>query len=115
MPAGVLAPSSSTVPGSVNAYLFLVTPGITSAASVSVAGRVSTADGAGMRGAFVTLIDANGVSIRTMTNAFGYYSFAGVQSGAAYVATVESRRFRFAARLLSVTDALTDLDFVPQP
>lgn len=85
------------------------------AAGVVVAGRVLTADGAGLRNAAVIITDSRGVEHRVLTGAFGHYRFDEVQAGDTYVVMVKSRRFQFAPRVVGVTDSLTDVDFVPLP
>jgi Carboxypeptidase regulatory-like domain/Putative Ig domain len=82
------------------------------AAEVEVSGRVITADGRGLRNAVVRISDSTG-SIRTVTtSSFGYYRFENVEVGQAYVISVGSRRYRFAPRLVNITDTATDLNLV---
>jgi hypothetical protein len=61
----------------------------------------------------VVMTGTNGVTLRVMTNAFGYYKFDDVQSGGFYIMGVESRRFRYSTRVVQVTDSLADIDFTP--
>ena len=84
----------------------------TTAAGVTVAGRVVSRDGNGIRGAVVTITDAQGAVRSAMTNAFGYYRFDSVRSGASYVVQASARRARFSPRTLSLTDQLSDLNFI---
>ena len=77
---------------------------------VEVSGRVLTADGRGLRNAIVSLTDLNGIRQTATTSSFGYYRFEDVEAGKTYVLAVESKRFRFASRLLNVVDTLTDID-----
>jgi hypothetical protein len=83
----------------------------TTAADVSVSGRVLTSAGSGIRGATVTMMGADGNVRRVMTNAFGYYSFEDVPSGGAYTFTAASRGFNFSPRVINLNDAVSDLDF----
>ena len=91
------------------------------AANVSVGGRITTAEGRGIRNAMVNLVDASGNIRRTITSPFGYYSFTEVASGETYLISVASRRFTFEnpTRVITVVDEVQDLDFVansePQP
>ncbi len=84
------------------------------AASVSVSGRVLTADGQGIGKARVSLADTDGNTRTILTNPFGYYRFDGVEVGAAYVISVEAKRHVFAnpTRTLNVVDELTDVNFI---
>jgi hypothetical protein len=88
---------------------------LTSAASVTVSGRVLTAEGRPVRGARVTLTDANGETRLAVTSSFGYYTFENIAAGETYVAGVHSKRYSFAPRAVAVNDTLTDLDFVAEP
>lgn len=82
------------------------------AAGVTVGGRVLTSNGRGLRNAIVTLTDTAGVTRRAVTSSFGYYRFEDVEAGQTYVIAVRSKRYQFTPRVISVTDELTDVDFV---
>jgi len=84
------------------------------AAGVTVGGRVTTPEGAGLRGATVTITDGAGVTRTVTTSTFGYYQFEDIEAGSTYVVAVGSRRFRFAPRVVQVIDNLTDVDFQGQ-
>ena len=82
------------------------------AAMVSVAGRVTTPSGAGLRNATVKITDGVGNSRTVTTSSFGYYQFDDVAAGSTYVLSVNSRTYRFNARTVTVTDSITDADFI---
>jgi subtilisin family serine protease len=84
----------------------------TTAADVSIAGRVLARDGSGIRGAVVATTDPDGSVRTTMTNAFGYYRFDSVRSGRSYVVRASARRYAFNPRTIVLTDQLSDLNFV---
>jgi serine protease AprX len=86
-------------------------PGPT-AAAVSVAGRVLARDGSGIRGALVTITDAQGSLRRAMTNAFGYYLIDSVPAGPVYIIQASARRYTFSPRTVSVTGQLIDMNFL---
>ncbi|MEO8072504.1 MAG: carboxypeptidase-like regulatory domain-containing protein, partial [Acidobacteriota bacterium] len=113
----MLAPESSSVIGGINAYLFLVAPAGPTAANVSIGGRVLTSKGRGIRNAIVTLINQNGETRSARTSAFGFYRFADVQAGETYILSVTTKRYVFdnPTRVLSITDELTDVDFIASP
>jgi len=89
-----------------------------SAATASISGRVTTADGRGIRNALVVLT-GNGLQqpIVVSTGSLGYYHFNDLAAGQTYVATVNSKRFAFSspARVLSLSDSVQGVDFVADP
>ena len=92
-------------------YTVTVTPCPSAAASLfSVGGRVMTPSGQGLRNARVILTDASGTQRSVTTSSFGVYSFSDV-AGGSYTASISSKRYRFAAQLLSVNSALSNIDF----
>jgi len=92
---------------------FKVTAGLApTAAKVSISGRVMSASGAGVRGATVTVQDSRGHKLMAITNAFGYYTFASVPSGDTYIGQATSRGLTFGPRVVTVNDAISDLDLV---
>ena len=84
------------------------------AASVTVSGRVTTAEGRGLRNATISITDSLGVTRRTFTGVFGSYRLDGIEPGETYVISVRSRRFNFEPRILNVTDNVSDFDFIAQ-
>lgn len=85
------------------------------AASVSIGGRVSTPTGRGLMNARVYLTDSSGNTRMILTTSFGYYRFTDVASGETYVLQVASKRYSFAAQVVSVAEDLTELNFTAQP
>ena len=90
----------------------------TTAAGVSVSGRVKTAEGRGIANARIT-VTGNSLAqpISVITGRRGFYNFEDLQSGETYIVTVGSRRFTFSSpsRVLSLVDNITDEDFVADP
>jgi CSLREA domain-containing protein len=84
----------------------------TTAASVSIGGRVSDASGRGLSGARVALTDASGSVRYATTNPFGYYRFAEVAAGETYVLTATHKRCEFSAQAVSVNEERDDINFV---
>lgn len=88
------------------------------AAGASISGRVSTADGAGIRNAKVVI---SGGSLEqplvVTTGSFGYYSVEGLRTGQTYIVTVISNRYSFSnpTRVISLVDSIVDADFVADP
>lgn len=85
------------------------------AANVEVSGRVLNQNGQGLSGARVSMTNTGGATINAVTNAFGYYRFTGVAAGQEYVIAATHKLYAYRPRLISVTDTLTDIDFVPSP
>jgi hypothetical protein len=85
------------------------------AAEGSIAGRVTTADGRGIRNAKV-VVTGNSLEqpLIATTGSFGYYSLQGLTAGETYVVTVNSKRYTFTtpSRVITLVDNLTDIDFV---
>lgn len=89
-----------------------------SAAEASIGGRVVTANGQGIRNA-VIVVTGNSLPqpILVRTGSFGYYKVDGLEVGETYVVTVNSKRFTFSSpsRIISLTDSVTDADFIADP
>ncbi len=66
------------------------------AANASLGGRVLTAQGIGISNAKITLTDAQGNTRIIKTNAFGYYSFDELATGAAYTLNISRKGYTFA-------------------
>ncbi|CAN5238695.1 hypothetical protein BH20ACI2_BH20ACI2_00880 [soil metagenome] len=86
----------------------------TTAASVSISGRVVTAEGRGIRDAQVWMIDSEGSRWTVITSSLGYYSFTDVEAGNFYILGVASRRYRFETRAVSASDSIANFDFLAQ-
>jgi hypothetical protein len=88
----------------------------TTAALVSIGGKVSTRNGNGIRNAFVILTDLNGSSRAVYTGSFGRYRFSNVEVGQTYTLNVISKRYIFATptQVVLVMDELRDLDFISE-
>jgi hypothetical protein len=84
------------------------------AAAVNVGGRVTTADGRGIRNARITILYPSGESRTTVSGAFGYYRFGDVEVGASYLVSVSSKRFSFsnATQILNLTGERDDVNFI---
>lgn len=86
------------------------------AASTTVSGRVVRSDGNGIPNAVLTLTAFDGTHRTATTATFGYYRFDDVAAGETYILGITAKRFTFANPTLtiSVTDELTDIDFVAE-
>lgn len=84
------------------------------AASVTISGRVMTANGRGISNARITLTAGDGTIRRTQTSSFGFYRFAEVEVGNVYILEAASKRFVFTnpTLVLSVQGEITNADFI---
>lgn len=87
----------------------------TSAAAVSVSGKVFSSEGNAISRATVTVSNNSGVIATAKTNTFGNYSFANLPGGVAYTFQVTTKGYNFAPQTLTVTNDLTDFNFTAQP
>ncbi|MBK7934615.1 MAG: hypothetical protein IPK01_14320 [Acidobacteria bacterium] len=88
------------------------------AAEVSISGRVTTADGAGIKNAIVSIQGGTLVVPRFVrTGSFGYYTAPDLNAGETYIVTINSKRFIFSVpnRVVTANDSVTDVDFVADP
>jgi hypothetical protein len=86
------------------------------AAEVVIGGQVKTADGRGIRNVFVTISYPNGQTKTALTGAFGYYRFAEIPVGAAYVISVSAKKYVFSqpAQIRIIREETQDIDFVAE-
>lgn len=94
--------------GGVQQYTMMVLA--PTAASVSVSGRVLTAEGMPLKNATVVITNTNGDSRTALTSSFGYYRFDDVEVGHSYVVSVSSKRYQFEPRIISVQEEILELD-----
>lgn len=85
-----------------------------SAASVSISGRVTTADGRPVGRANVTLTTQDGETLQAMTNPFGYYRFYNISAGQTVTIAVRSKNQSFSTQVVNVTEDVNDLNFTAQ-
>ncbi|MGI8812322.1 MAG: choice-of-anchor Q domain-containing protein [Pyrinomonadaceae bacterium] len=91
---------------------------VPSAAGVSLAGRVVTTEGQGIRNVIVTIEGGSLTQpIFSLTGPFGYYRFDELPAGQTYVISVRAKRFTFAipTRAVNLDDELLNVDFVSEP
>ena len=110
-------PSITPAPGGDNSDIGAYERNTPTAAGVSLAGGVFTADGRGISNVAVYLTRADGTFVMAKTGSFGYYAFENVASGETYTLTVVSRRYAFSnpVQVIAVTDSLADLNFFAEP
>ena len=87
-------------------------------ATAAISGRVTTSTGRGVQNAIMTITGGGLTSPRSArTGSFGYFSIDDLLVGETYVVTVNSKRYAFQtpSRIISLTDSVTDADFVADP
>ena len=83
-----------------------------SANNGTIRGRLLSATGQPVGNARVTLTSTTG-SLRTaVTNPFGLFELGNLSVGETYTVTVESKRYTFTPRTVSMTDGIVDLDMI---
>jgi alpha-tubulin suppressor-like RCC1 family protein len=82
------------------------------AANVSIEGRVSNSNGAGISRALVSFTDGQGNLRTTRTNSFGHYSFDQVEVGQTYVFNISAKGYSFSSQIVTLKDELTELNFI---
>lgn len=99
---------------SLSPFVAALAPTASTAASVSVGGRVMTMKGKGIRDVVVTMTDSTGNVRTTTTNEFGYYRFDDVEVGETYILSVRGKRFTFIqpSLVLNVSEDCTDINFI---
>jgi len=81
------------------------------AATVSVSGRVTNANGTGVSRATVTITSSEGILRSALTNSFGYYRFDDVQVGQNHILQVSSKRYQFQPQVIFVTEDMENVNF----
>jgi len=89
---------------------------VPTAANISVAGRVSDAEGFAIRNALVSVTNTTTGAVQTArTNSFGHFLFSGLPAGGTYIFEVKAKYYSFEPQVLSVSDNITDLNLVAVP
>lgn len=85
------------------------------AADASISGRTLSSIGRPIPNVQVLMTNGMGVSLRAISNPFGYYRFENVATGPTYVLSGSAKRYVFQSRMVSVIDDLTAIDLVANP
>jgi hypothetical protein len=85
----------------------------TSAADVSISGRVTDAYGRGIRGVVISVQGFDGIVHTAFTNTFGYYKVAELTAGESYLVSVTARRYTFAtpSQVVNLGDSISGFNF----
>lgn len=86
------------------------------AATVSIGGKVQTANGENIYKARVTLLDtSNGETYTATTNPFGNFSIAEIPVGETYILSVNHKLYRFEPQSLTLLQANNEMNIVALP
>lgn len=86
-----------------------------SSAPVAISGRALTAEGTGIAGTRITVVDlGSGESHSAITNPFGYYTIEGLVAESTYMVSASHKRHSFVnnQRTITISEDLAGVDFV---
>lgn len=109
-----VADASSGAPYAIKSGFFTAASLAPTAATVTVSGKITTANGRGIRNVAVLMTDASGAVRRTTSTTFGYFRFTDVMPGRTYIFSAHAKRFTFnqATQVRSVAEEISDINFV---
>lgn len=94
--------------------VFCFQPSVTTAARVSVSGRVTDQFGNGLPRTTMTILNSStGEARSVISNSFGFYQFNELEVGNFYIVSAYNRRYVFESEVqtVSLNDAVENLDF----
>lgn len=114
MTNGAIDVTVSANVSNVNLAIFALAP---TAASVTVAGRVATQAGQGIRNVTITMTDTNGTIRTAKSSSFGYYRFTDLTAGQTYIFTIKGKTYTFSqpVQVLNVNEDTYDVNFISNP
>ena len=102
--------TSTLSPYKIAGGFFTAAPLAPTVAGVSLSGRILTPAAKGLNNAVVVLTSSDGQTISTRSTAFGYYRFEDIPAGQTVILHVNSKRFQFAPRVITLQEDLVDFD-----
>lgn len=108
--ANSTAPPDFTLPSGCNFMQIATT-----AASVSISGRVVSASGIALSNVTVMLAEQSGTVRTARTTPLGFYRFEEVPAGEVYVLSATSKSNVFTPRIVTVSEELTNVEIVAEP
>lgn len=84
----------------------------TTAAAVSITGKISNINGDGISKAKISLRMPSGEIKTAVSNGFGHFQFENIEVGETYIVTASSKRFSFNPQVFTVFDDITDLNLI---
>jgi hypothetical protein len=98
-----------STPSGVSGSDFAIAPPST---TMTLSGQVLTPAGLGLRNAVVSMTDAAGARVTTVTSSLGFFNFQNVSNGSSVTLNVNSRRYRFDPRTVVASSSLGQISFV---
>jgi hypothetical protein len=89
-------------------------PCVSTAAGVTIVGRVLTREGRGVRGVSITLTDGEAKTYRGTTNTFGYFRVEEIPAGTGLILTASARGYTFASQFVDVSADVSNLLIIAQ-
>jgi len=80
----------------------------------SIHGRLLTAMGQPIKGASVVLASTTGQRVGVLSSSFGYFDFSGLTIGETYTVYVQSNRYTFTPRTVSMTGGVAELEMIAE-
>jgi hypothetical protein len=87
----------------------LAQPLAPTAATATISGRVTNADGRGISGAILSVTDSTGRNRNLRTNHFGYFTVTGLLTGNSYIFNTKAKNYSFAPQLINLNGDLSNL------
>lgn len=87
----------------------------TTAAGVSVGGRVVSSEGRGISNVKVGMLDPSGRTWYALTNPFGYFNFENVPAGEVYVFSVKAKGYQPTSVARTISEDVADMEIIVQP
>lgn len=100
-------PASATVNGSVTVLR-------TTAANVSIEGRVLSAQGAVIPNAIISVFDEKGRIYSGRSNNFGYFRVLNLPAGGTYIITGRAKRYNFPAQAITLNQQVTIFNLIAE-
>lgn len=113
----VIAGFGNATVGSYNLYIDAPAAGCnvaltSSAANVTLSGRILDSDGRAIRNARVSLTDSAGVTRTVISNAFGNYHFEELEAGASYIIGATAKGRQFSSQFVNAGNDVNSFDLI---
>ena len=84
------------------------------AATATISGQVTTADGQAIARTRISITDSNGETKFALTSSFGYYRFDEIRVGETYIIQPQNKRYQFAPQIITLNEDLEKLNFTAE-
>jgi len=109
--------TSTNAAFTIRSGFFTPAPFAPTAALAKISGRITTADGRGIRNVSITMMSASGALRMAFSSSFGHFTFENVQVGEVYILSVRAKQFQFSqnTQAVSLLEDVTDINFIANP